>query len=162
MLTLHNSSGFPSHGWWPGEPSGCPAGCRLHVPWGSMKNSLSVIYLAEVASHRECPLLTRSKSWPFLPPPNQPTSYLTIYPPTYPALSPSIYMSIHQGTKLPIHPSFYPCTQTSISSPIYSFICQHTHSPIHPSSHPSIHLPAQLIHPSISQAIHSPSQAGNT
>lgn len=128
---MHLTSGFPSHSLWRKEPSGCPAGCRLHVPWGFITNALFVICLAEAALPRECPMLTMPKSWFWSPHTNHQPTYLPIYPPTHPPVSQSSHPSIHLYTNLHIH-SFHHSTIHSSTYQPNTF-----HLPANTSMHPA-------------------------
>ena len=100
----------------PREPSGRPADCRLHVPGGSMHNSLFVIYPVEVASQR-VPMLTRPESWPCLPPPS--------FSNHAPTSSPTYFSNC-----LPIHPTIHQPTHPSVPSSTHTSIQVLTHPPI--------------------------------
>lgn len=141
-------------------PSGCPAGCRLHVPWSLMNNSLFVIYLHKWhCTERPMPIMLRSQ--PHLPPPQPPTSLFIHALPTHPPISSSIHPSICQLTHTPIHPPTHPSTHSSTHlsnlSSIYPSIHLCSDLPIHLL--PSNHLPTHPL--SIYQPMRLSTQSGN-
>lgn len=149
----HDASSFWLSKSWPRRPLGCSAGCQLHAPWGSMKNSLCHLSGRSGTTQRVSHA-NNTQIWAL--PPTHATAKLLIYPSSHQPIFSSIHPSLHQ----PVHPS----THLFIYSPIHPSIYQTTCSPVlpsnclppNPSSHPAgqqtliIYLP--FMYPPISPA----------